>query len=98
MEVTWIPELPCGSQASASRIGRKFDVELSWRRLRGSWALCNDAIIHEWAHCATWQEHRDLGDHPPEFWIEYGRLYVLWFEEGGCEEAKSYDFRKVRIR
>lgn len=98
VRVRWLPELECKSQATCAKRGRRFDIELSWKRLRGSWSLANDCLIHEWAHAATWQEHRDLGDHPPEFWIEYGRLYVEWVELDGAKDAHDYPFRRVRIR
>jgi len=98
VHVRWVPELTCKSQATSVRRGRRFNIELSWKRLRGSWSLSNDAVMHEWAHCAVWQEHRDLGDHPPEFWIEYGRLYGLWFDEGGAEDSRDLPVRRVRIR
>ncbi len=94
--VRWQPSLPCRSYAETTRDSRRFYVTLSFSRLRGSWVLANDTVLHEWAHCATWLDHRP--GHPPEFWAEYGRLYALWCDGDGADEAKLYPIRRVRIR
>ena len=98
--VRWKPELKSKAYAEASKVGRKFYIDLSWKRLRNSYGVMNETIIHEWSHCSVWLEHRDIFNpvHDPIFSLEFGRLYSLWNDGDGFDESKLYKFKKVRLR
>lgn len=96
--VRWKPELESKAYAEASKVGRRFYIDLSWKRLRNSYSLTNETIIHEWSHCSVWMDHRDEPIHDPIFALEFGRLYSLWFDGDGCDESTMYEFKKVRLR
>jgi hypothetical protein len=49
-----------------------------------------ETLLHEWAHPLTLPLVMP-GDSPhlPEFWTRFGRIYVAYHEQGGCEASKT---------
>jgi len=37
-----------------------------------------DTIIHEFAHCAAWDEWQSTGDHGPVWGQHYAKCYKIW--------------------
>lgn len=43
------------------------------------WQVRFDAILHEWAHCLTWEGAETEEDHSAEWGMAYARLYREFF-------------------
>jgi hypothetical protein len=71
-------------------------------RLNREVSIAVETLMHEWAHAVVmpnervWRKREKVGasqDHPDEFWLAMGRIYRAWYDEGGDEESRKFDFK-----
>lgn len=54
-----------------SRSGKSFVLTLS---LHNSSEIMLEWLMHEWTHARMWEHGNDHEVHPPEFWVQFGRI------------------------
>ena len=63
------------------------DIKVAWKQEH---FVARETLMHEWAHARTmWVTDRDDIHHPPEFWLDFGRIYSKFFDEGGDKVYKD---------
>jgi len=51
--------------------GKSFIIQL---RRGNKWNSIIESLWEEWTHCLTWHITKDANHHPPEFWLQLGRI------------------------
>ena len=65
------------------------NIKMTWKAPRHQ---AIETLMHEWAHARTmWVTDRDDIHHPPEFWLDFGRMYAKFFDEGGEKVYRELD-------
>lgn len=108
VDLVWRRQLrPKGTKseqyAVTYREGMRLYIELSSRAL---WpvAVAVETLIHEWAHCHSWQHsvlewQRTHGGHDEIWGIAYAKIYSHFFDFNGYKEAREYPHgRRRRIK